>query len=92
MTTIGPASILSGELATTEDLQIEGEVHGFVHVREATLTIAPDAVVKADVRGARVIVRGRVDGSIVATERIDHGCYLLRRRSNHRQSVGPRLP
>ena len=78
MTTIGRASILSGELATTEDLQIEGEVHGFVHVREATLTIAPDGIVKADVRGARVIVRGHVEGSIVATERIElaPGCSV----------------
>jgi len=35
------------------------------------LTIAEQAQLRADVRGARVLVRGQVKGSIVATERIE---------------------
>lgn len=71
MTTIGPSVTFSGELTSEEDLSIEGHVDGHVHVRDAVLNVAESGVVTADVRGARVVVRGRVEGSIVATERIE---------------------
>jgi cytoskeletal protein CcmA (bactofilin family) len=71
MTTIGPSVSFSGELTSTEDLRIEGHIEGHVHVREAALTIAESGQVKADIRGLRVTVRGHVNGSIVATERIE---------------------
>ena len=35
------------------------------------LTIAPQAQLRADVRGARVLVFGKIKGAIVASERID---------------------
>jgi cytoskeletal protein CcmA (bactofilin family) len=71
MTTIGPSVTFSGELTSTEDLRIEGRIDGHVIVREAALVIGQSAHVKADVRGVRVIVEGRVDGSIAASERIE---------------------
>jgi cytoskeletal protein CcmA (bactofilin family) len=71
MTTIGPSVAFSGEITSGEDLCIEGQVDGHVHVRDAALTIANSGQVTADVRGARIVVRGEVRGSIVATERIE---------------------
>src|SRR4051812_3794778 len=71
MTTIGPSVTFSGELTSTEDLAIHGHIDGHVQVRDAVLTVAESGVVTADVRGTRVVVHGRVDGSIVATERIE---------------------
>jgi cytoskeletal protein CcmA (bactofilin family) len=71
MTTIGPSVTFSGELISTEDLTINGHITGHVLVRDAALIIGDEGRVKADVRGARVVVRGQVDGSIVASERIE---------------------
>jgi len=71
MTTIGPSVAFSGELTSTEDLTIDGHITGHVLVRDAALTIGENGHVKADVRGTRVIVRGHVSGSIVASERIE---------------------
>ena len=71
MTTIGRHVVIYGELSSEDDLTIEGSVQGFVSVREATLTIEAPARVDADVRAARVLVRGEVRGAISASERIE---------------------
>jgi cytoskeletal protein CcmA (bactofilin family) len=71
MTIIGPSVCFSGELTSTEDLRIDGQVSGHVLVRGASLTIGDSGRVRADVRGARVLVRGHVSGSIVARDRIE---------------------
>ena len=73
MTTIGPSLSISGELSSDEDLVIEGRVEGQVLLRNATVTIAKQARVSADVRSARVLVNGAVQGSIAASERIELG-------------------
>jgi cytoskeletal protein CcmA (bactofilin family) len=70
MTRLGRSLVVTGELTSDEDIAIDGQVHGRVSVREATLTIGEHARVEADIRGARVEVRGQVTGSIAATERI----------------------
>jgi cytoskeletal protein CcmA (bactofilin family) len=71
MTHIGKAVVMDGELISDEDLQIDGQLKGHVHVRDATLIIGETGHIEADVRAARVIVRGTVQGSIAAGERID---------------------
>jgi cytoskeletal protein CcmA (bactofilin family) len=71
VTTIGPTIVISGELTSSEDITVHGRVNGELLVRDALLTIAEQAQLRADVRGARVLVRGRVKGSIVASERIE---------------------
>ena len=71
MTTIGTSLVITGELTSDEDLTINGRMHGSVTVRTGTLVIGEQARVESDIRGARVIVRGTIDGSIAATERIE---------------------
>ena len=71
MTTIGPTIAISGELSSTEDIVVQGRVHGQVTVRDGLLTIGEQAQLRADVRGARVMVHGQLKGSIVASERIE---------------------
>ena len=71
MTHIGPGIDIKGELTSDEDLVIEGGFSGQVLLRDATLTIAQQAHITADVRGARVRVLGAVEGNIAATERIE---------------------
>ena len=71
VTTIGPTIVVSGELTSGEDITVQGRVNGHVTVRESVLMIAEQAQLTADVRGARVLVEGRLKGSIVASERIE---------------------
>ena len=68
---IGRQIVIDGELSCDEDLTIEGQLRGYVSVREATLTIDAEARVEADVRAPRVLIRGEVHGAVAATERIE---------------------
>ena len=71
MTTIGPSIVISGELTSGEDITIQGRVNGHLMVKDAVLTIGEQARLHADVKGVRVMVRGHLKGSIVASERIE---------------------
>ena len=71
MITLGGHIAVSGEVSCEEDLVIEGSVEGYVLVRTGTLTVGQHADVRADLRAPRVVVRGRVLGSILAAERIE---------------------
>ena len=71
MTTIGATISISGELTSGEDITVEGRLDGQLIVRDAALTIGEQAQLRADIRGTRVVVKGQLKGSIVATERIE---------------------
>ena len=73
MTIIGRQLVVNGEVSCDDDLTIEGTVQGFVSARDGTVTIETPARVEADVRAARVLVRGDVRGAISASERIELG-------------------
>ena len=71
VTTIGRTIFITGEVVSGEDITIEGRVNGHLMVRDAALTIGEQAQLHADIRGTRVVVRGQLKGSIVASERIE---------------------
>jgi cytoskeletal protein CcmA (bactofilin family) len=71
MTSIGASVTFEGDLTCEEDIAFEGRLTGSIHVREATLTVAPAAHVEASIRAQRVIVQGTVQGAITAGERIE---------------------
>jgi cytoskeletal protein CcmA (bactofilin family) len=71
MTTIGVLAAFSGDLTSDEDLTIEGQFEGHILVRNAIVVVAASAHVTANIRGLRVFVGGTVEGSIVASERIE---------------------
>ena len=71
VTTIGPTIVISGELTSGEDIEVLGRVNGHLQVRDAVLTIGEQSHLRADVRGVRVLVHGKLKGSIVASERIE---------------------
>ena len=71
VTIIGPTIAISGELTSGEDITVQGRVNGHVMVKDAALTIGEQAQLRADVRGLRVLVKGHLKGSIVASERIE---------------------
>lgn len=71
MTTIGPATSLSGDLTSEDDVVVEGRFSGQIVVRDASVSILEDAEVDADIRAARVRIAGRVRGHIHAGVRIE---------------------
>jgi len=66
---LGPGSKITGTVKLDSTGRIEGEVEGEIHARD--LVIGESAVVKAQVRGATVVVHGTVSGDIQATSRLE---------------------
>lgn len=70
-----PASVsqgikIKGELTGSEDLFIDGTVDGRVTLTNSTLTVGPNAVVKADIVARELVVRGKAEGKFTASERV----------------------
>lgn len=61
---ISKALKITGQLESTEDIQIEGEVDG--DVRAISVHVGPNAKIKGTVRGDHVQLSGQVDGKIEA--------------------------
>lgn len=67
---IGPKIMFKGELTGEEDLIILGTVEGSIDLKGNHLTIGSQGVIKANVSARAITVEGKVEGDIVATERI----------------------
>jgi cytoskeletal protein CcmA (bactofilin family) len=62
---LGPTLRFKGELSTAEDLVIHGQVEGTVGPAPS-VTIGPEAQVKASVTGEVIILEGQVEGDLKA--------------------------
>ena len=71
MTLIGKSIVIRGELSCGEDLYIDGEVEGVIDPKGNQLTIGPNGRVKANVTASAVVVQGKLEGSIQASDRVD---------------------
>ncbi len=71
MTRIGKSVVIKGELSCSEDLYIDGQVEGTIDPKGNRLTIGPNGSVKADVNACAVIVQGKLEGTIHASDRVD---------------------
>jgi len=69
--TIGKSVVVKGELSGSEDLVIDGEVEGSISLRGQSLTVGPNGRLRANIEARNVILHGRVDGNIHATERVE---------------------
>src|SRR5580698_10342382 len=67
--TIGRGTVVRGSVHGEGDLEILGRVEGSVAV-SGELTIGEGALLKSDVSGRRVVVRGAVAGNVSAAEAI----------------------
>jgi cytoskeletal protein CcmA (bactofilin family) len=68
---VGKSVIFKGDLVSSEDMTIDGRVEGTIEVRDHSLTIGPDADIRADIVAKSVIVLGSVTGSITAHDKVD---------------------
>lgn len=67
---IGPSIHIEGTLRGGEDLVIEGQISGRVHLPENSLTIGSKGRLKAEVYAHTVYVEGTVDGDLYGADRI----------------------
>ena len=68
---IGKAVRVEGRVVSAEDLTIDGDVQGSIELGEHSLTIGPDARIKADLLAKTVIISGKVTGNVKAVEKVD---------------------
>ena len=68
---VAQSLLIKGKLSGSQDMTVEGSVDGTVELFENVLTVGPNGKITADVFAKAVIVLGRVDGSITASERVE---------------------
>ena len=65
---------IKGEVTGTEDLFVDGIVEGKLNLTaNCCLTIGPNGNVKADLNAREIIVRGKVEGKVIARDRLQIG-------------------
>jgi cytoskeletal protein CcmA (bactofilin family) len=70
---IGASIVIRGDLTSSEDMTIAGQVEGDVAVKEHTLVIAPRARIRGNITARAVAVHGEVMGTITAERRVEVG-------------------
>jgi len=68
---IGKSVVIKGDLSGSEDLYIDGQVEGSIDLRHHSLTVGPNGNVKAGISAKSIIIQGKVDGSLTASDRLD---------------------
>jgi cytoskeletal protein CcmA (bactofilin family) len=71
MTLISKSVVIKGEISCGEDLYIDGQVEGTIDPKGNRLTIGPNGRVKANVNACAVVVQGKLEGNIHASDRVD---------------------
>jgi len=68
---IGKSVVIKGELSGSEDLYVDGKVDGTIQLQGNNLVIGPNGHVRADVNAKGVVVQGKLEGNIRASERAE---------------------
>jgi cytoskeletal protein CcmA (bactofilin family) len=68
---LGKSVIIRGELTGSEDLFVDGQVEGTIELKGNRLTVGPNGQVKANVNARAVVVHGKLNGNIQASDRVD---------------------
>jgi cytoskeletal protein CcmA (bactofilin family) len=70
-TVIGKSVTIRGEISGNEDLVMDGDIEGSINLPENSLTLGPNARVKADIKAKHLTVFGKVHGSLFVSGRVD---------------------
>ena len=68
---MGKSVVFKGNVTSSEDMTIDGRVEGSIEIREHTLTVGPDADIRADVVAKVVTIFGAVTGTITARQKVE---------------------
>jgi len=68
---LGPSVKVKGEISGNEDLRVDGKVEGPISLGDSRLTVGSSGEVTADLAAREIVVYGKVDGNLHASERIE---------------------
>jgi cytoskeletal protein CcmA (bactofilin family) len=68
---LGKSVVIKGELSASEDLTLYGQMEGRVTLTDHTLTIGPEADIRAEIAASIVVVMGSVTGNVNAGKRVE---------------------
>jgi cytoskeletal protein CcmA (bactofilin family) len=68
---IGKSVVIKGELSGSEDLFVDGVVEGTIELRSNNLVIGPNGQVKGSLHAKGIVVQGKLDGDIRASQRAE---------------------
>ncbi len=68
---IGKSVVIKGELSGSEDLYVDGQVEGKIELRNNSLTIGPNGNVKANVTAKAIVIQGKLEGAVNASDRVE---------------------
>jgi cytoskeletal protein CcmA (bactofilin family) len=67
----GRTLAIRGSVECVEDVLIEGRIDGHIWNEHHVVTIGADAAVTGDIVARQIMVRGAVEGTLMATGRVD---------------------
>ena len=70
-TIIGKSSVIKGELSCSEELYVDAQVEGVIDPKGNRPTVRPNGRAKANVNASAVVVQGKPEGGIQASDRAD---------------------
>src|SRR5579863_3121546 len=68
---IGKSVVIKGELSGSEDLYVDGQVEGSISLKGNSLTVGPNGQVKASIESKAIVVQGKLEGNVQASDRVD---------------------
>lgn len=68
---IGGSIIVKGDVVSTEDLVIDGQVQGTIELGDHGLTIGPGATIVADLVAKTVTISGKVTGNVIGSAKVE---------------------
>ena len=71
--TITSTLVIKGEIRGREDLYVDGEVQGSIHLTDGRVTVGPHGKITADVEAREIVVRGKVKGALRGRDRVEIG-------------------
>ena len=70
-THISKSLFLKGTITGSEDLYVDGRLEGAIELANAVVTIGLNGQVNANVTAREVVIMGRLNGNVSATDRVE---------------------
>src|SRR6266496_3923300 len=68
---IGPLVRITGDIECGEDLYVNGEVEGYIHMPGCRLTVGPEARVHANAIARDVVIEGKLEGDLEVADKLE---------------------
>jgi cytoskeletal protein CcmA (bactofilin family) len=68
---LGKSVVIKGELSGSEDFTLYGQMEGSIKLPDHTLTIGPQADIRAAISAKAVVIMGAVIGDVTAREAVE---------------------